>query len=104
MASARDAIYPGFRAYLRGVAPTVTKVTFLGAGSTVFARQLITDILHIEGLDEGTIALVDIDQRRLEMAHKAPARVAERTREPERVGVLIAGVDLLSGTRLVVKP
>lgn len=48
----------------------MTKITFLGAGSTVFARQLITDILQIEGLDEGTIALVDIDARRLELAHQ----------------------------------
>ena len=28
-------------------------VTILGAGSTVFARQLMTDILQVEGLDEG---------------------------------------------------
>jgi alpha-galactosidase/6-phospho-beta-glucosidase family protein len=30
----------------------MTKVTFLGAGSTVFARQLITDILLVNGLDQ----------------------------------------------------
>jgi alpha-galactosidase len=35
-------------------------ITILGAGSTMFARQLMTDILHIEGLDEGCFALVDI--------------------------------------------
>ncbi|GLV55048.1 alpha-glucosidase/alpha-galactosidase [Dictyobacter sp. S3.2.2.5] len=48
----------------------MTKITFMGAGSTVFARQLMTDILHIEGLQEGTFALVDIDAERLELAHK----------------------------------
>jgi alpha-galactosidase len=32
-------------------------ITISGAGSTVFARQLMTDILHIEGLDEGSFAL-----------------------------------------------
>jgi alpha-galactosidase len=31
-------------------------ITILGAGSTMFARQLMTDILHIEGC----FALVDI--------------------------------------------
>ena len=36
-------------------------ITILGAGSAVFARQLMTDILQIEGLDEGCFALVDID-------------------------------------------
>ncbi len=44
-------------------------ITILGAGSTVFARQLMTDILQIEGLDEGCFALVDIDASRLELAH-----------------------------------
>ena len=45
-------------------------VTFLGAGSAVFARRLITDILHVDGLDEGIIALVDIDARRLDLTRQ----------------------------------
>ena len=49
-------------------------ITILGAGSTVFARQLMTDILQIEGLDEGCFALVDIDSARLDLA----CQVAER--------------------------
>jgi alpha-galactosidase len=50
------------------------KVTIIGAGSAVFARQIITDILSIDGLDEGQFALVDIDSERLELAH----RIAEK--------------------------
>jgi Family 4 glycosyl hydrolase len=42
-------------------------ITILGAGSAVFARQLMTDILQIEGLDEGCFALVDIDAYRLKL-------------------------------------
>lgn len=49
-------------------------ITIIGAGSAVFSRQLMTDILQIEGLDEGHFALVDIDAERLELAH----RMAER--------------------------
>ena len=45
------------------------RVAILGAGSTVFARQLMADILCTPGLTEGTFALVDIDQERLELAH-----------------------------------
>ncbi|HEY7417727.1 MAG TPA: alpha-galactosidase [Ktedonobacteraceae bacterium] len=52
----------------------MVKVTFMGAGSTVFARQLITDVLLVDGLDEGVFALVDIDAQRLELAH----RIAEK--------------------------
>ena len=45
-------------------------ITLMGAGSTVFARQLMTDILQIDGLDEGCFALVDIDAGRLELAQQ----------------------------------
>lgn len=45
------------------------KVAILGAGSTVFARQLMGDLLLTPGLDRGTFALVDIDSERLELAH-----------------------------------
>jgi alpha-galactosidase len=41
----------------------MAKVTILGAGSAVFARKLVTDILHIDSLDDGEFALVDIDVR-----------------------------------------
>jgi len=42
------------------------KVAILGAGSTIFARQLMTDLLCTPGLEQGTIALVDIDGERLD--------------------------------------
>ena len=45
------------------------KVSIIGAGS-MFTRHLTVDILTIDGLDEGTFALVDIDPRRLELARK----------------------------------
>src|SRR5215211_4300576 len=42
------------------------KVTLIGAGSTVFARTLIGDVLSYPELADGlTIALMDIDERRL---------------------------------------
>src|SRR5712691_826859 len=50
------------------------KVTMIGAGSAVFARQIITDTLAIDGLDAGEFALVDIDAERLDLAR----RIAER--------------------------
>ncbi len=80
----------------------MTKVTFLGAGSTVFARQLITDILHIEGLDEGIIALVDIDQRRLEMAHQIAERLVEQSGKHWRVESSIERRDVLAGSDFLV--
>jgi alpha-galactosidase len=48
----------------------MTKIVLIGAGSTEFATELITDILSTPALEQGTFALVDIDAKRLELAHK----------------------------------
>ncbi len=43
----------------------MTKVTFIGAGSTVFAKNLMGDIWSYPELAEATICLMDIDEKRL---------------------------------------
>jgi len=55
------------------------KVAILGAGSAVFARQLMTDLLCTPGLERGTFALVDIDAERLELAQRIGERLVERS-------------------------
>ncbi len=42
------------------------KITFMGAGSTVFARGIIGDCMCVESLKESVFALYDIDPVRLE--------------------------------------
>lgn len=41
------------------------KVTFMGAGSTIFARKVLGDIMTTPALKEVEIALYDIDSARL---------------------------------------
>ena len=41
------------------------KITFIGAGSTVFAKTLIGDVLSYPELGESTITLFDIDEESL---------------------------------------
>src|SRR5579871_6181400 len=55
------------------------RVTIIGAGSAVFARQIITDILAVDGLDEGSFALVDIDAQRLELAQRIAEKIVALT-------------------------
>jgi alpha-galactosidase len=43
----------------------VVKVIFLGAGSTVFAKNVLGDCLCVDSLRDAEIALVDIDEDRL---------------------------------------
>ncbi|MBK8050387.1 MAG: alpha-glucosidase/alpha-galactosidase [Anaerolineales bacterium] len=44
------------------------KITFIGAGSLVFTRQLTSDVLLTPALQESTISLMDVDAARLEQA------------------------------------
>lgn len=52
------------------------KIVFLGAGSTVFARNLLGDILSYPELADATIALYDIDAERLETTRLVGERLA----------------------------
>ncbi|HKI55634.1 MAG TPA: alpha-glucosidase/alpha-galactosidase [Trueperaceae bacterium] len=53
------------------------KITFLGAGSTVFARNLAGDILSYPELADIELALFDIDPERLETSRVVAHKVAE---------------------------
>ncbi|MGZ6366669.1 MAG: alpha-galactosidase [Ktedonobacteraceae bacterium] len=77
-------------------------ITILGAGSTVFARQLITDILQIEGLDEGCFALVDIDAARLELAHQLAERLVTQSGKHWSVRASTERHDLLAGSDFII--
>jgi len=46
------------------------KITFMGAGSTVFARSVLGDVMSTEALRECEIALYDIDAVRLEESNR----------------------------------
>ena len=45
------------------------KITFMGAGSTVFAKNVLGDSMAAPALAESTIALYDIDAKRLEESY-----------------------------------
>jgi alpha-galactosidase len=51
------------------------KIVFIGAGSTVFAKNLLGDILNYPELAESTISLFDIDEKRLRESEAMAQRV-----------------------------
>src|SRR5713226_4198317 len=53
------------------------KITFIGAGSTVFAKNLMGDILAFPELSNVTISLHDINEERLRTSEVVAHRVAE---------------------------
>src|SRR5258706_14935825 len=74
------------------------KVTFIGAGSAVFARQLITDVLAVEGRAAGSFALVDIDPSRLEFARRIAERLVELSGKRWMVTASTERADVLEGS------
>jgi alpha-galactosidase len=53
------------------------KITFIGAGSTVFAKNLIGDILSFPELADSSICLFDIDENRLSTSEVVARRIAQ---------------------------
>jgi alpha-galactosidase len=53
------------------------KITFIGAGSTIFAKNLLGDILSFPELAESMIALHDIDRSRLQTSEVVAHKIAE---------------------------
>jgi alpha-galactosidase len=78
------------------------KVTLVGAGSAVFARQIITDILAVDGLDRGAFALVDIDPARLDLARRIAERLVEISGKSWTVEASTDRLEVLQGTDYVV--
>ncbi len=57
------------------------KITFMGAGSTVFAKNVLGDSLLTESLREGVIALYDIDAQRLDESYIMICALNKNTNE-----------------------
>lgn len=53
------------------------KITLIGAGSTVFAKNLLGDILSFPELAESHISLMDIDEERLKTSEIVACKVAQ---------------------------
>jgi alpha-galactosidase len=61
------------------------KIALIGAGSVVFARRLITDILSFPSLQGSTLVLMDIDPLRLEMITALANKLVAQEKLPTQV-------------------
>jgi alpha-galactosidase len=80
----------------------VTVLTIIGAGSTVFAAELMTDFLSTPGLDAGEFRLVDIDADRLALAHSFANYLIERSGRDWTVRSSVDRTELLPGSTVVI--
>ena len=62
---------------LRPMCGDMPRITFIGAGSIVFARTLVGDILSFDALSDSEIALMDIDEHRLEQTRRVAEAIVD---------------------------
>lgn len=73
------------------------KFVLIGAGSYVFTRNLVRDILTFPAFQDATIALVDINPENLENARQAVERIIEAGRYPAKVTATTDRAEALPG-------
>ena len=80
----------------------MTKTTIIGAGSAVFAQQMMTDVLAIDGLERGEFALIDTDAARLEQARQLAELTIKRSGKAFTVSASTDRRALLPGTDFLI--
>jgi len=75
----------------------MAKITFIGAGSTVFAKNLLGDILSYPELANSEIALHDIDETRLRTSEIVANRIAETLKITPKITATLDRKQALDG-------
>jgi len=79
------------------------KIAIIGAGSVVFARNFVNDILMFESLrDDAKIYLMDIDQERLETAYLYALRIAEKQKARAKIYKTMNQKEAIEGSKYVI--
>ncbi len=76
----------------------MSKIAFIGAGSTVFAKTLLGDILSYPELGDSVISLFDIDPARLRTTEKMAHRLAEVLGAHPTIEATMDRAEALQGT------
>lgn len=80
----------------------MVKITFVGAGSVVFAKTLICDILQNKALEASTLCLMDIDPGRLKIAEILARKVVAQLGVKAKVEATLDLKKACSGARYVI--
>lgn len=73
----------------------MTKITFIGAGSLGFTRELVRDLLTFPRLENAEIALMDIDPERLDFSYQAVKKIIRLGNYPATASATLDRVEAL---------
>ena len=79
----------------------MAKITFIGAGSLTFTRNLARDILTFPLLQDSTLTLMDINKERLGFAQRAVKSIIKKGKYPARVEATLDRKKALEGADVV---
>ncbi|QFT63532.1 alpha-glucosidase/alpha-galactosidase [Roseivivax sp. THAF30] len=80
----------------------MTRIAFIGAGSTIFMKNIIGDCLHFPALDGVTFALMDIDAHRLEESALVARKLIAASGRSAHVETTLDRREALDGADFVV--
>ncbi|MCL2780038.1 MAG: alpha-galactosidase [Actinomycetia bacterium] len=80
----------------------MTTITFVGAGSAEFTRQLLRDLLSYPDLPEPTFVLHDIDAERLELARGIAEIAVRHHGRPAHIRATLSRAEALAGADFVI--
>jgi alpha-galactosidase len=78
------------------------KITIVGAGSTVFAKNIIGDVLSFPELADCVISLHDIDEKRLATSKIVAQKLAHSFHAPATIGATVDRREALRGANYVI--
>ncbi len=80
----------------------MAKITFIGAGSVVFAKRLIMDILSYPELSDCEIALMDINKERLDLIYALTKKIIEKMNSNAKVSATLDRREALDSVDYVI--
>ena len=78
------------------------KITFVGAGSTIFMKNILGDILHYPALKDSEIALMDIDETRLSESVLVAQKLVKSLNANAKISHFLNQKEALQGADFVV--
>ncbi len=78
------------------------KITLIGAGSVVFAKNLIGDILQFPELSDATLCLMDVDPARLKVASLMANRMVAALGVKAKIVATLSQKEAIKDARYVI--